>query len=167
MDFETVFRQYFKDVFYFVRSLAADETTAEEVTQETFFKALKAIDSFDGKNDIRAWLFTIARNTYYSQLRQQKNIADEPVRCETRLESEDFTLQFVDEERAFLIHRYLHDMKEPYKEVFNLRIFGELSFEQIGRIFGKSSGWARVTFYRAKKQIVEYMEVMDHENTPL
>lgn len=72
MDFETVFRLYFKDVFYFVRSLAADEATAEEVTQETFFKALKAIDSFDGKNDIRAWLFTIARNTYYSQLRQQK-----------------------------------------------------------------------------------------------
>lgn len=167
MDFETVFRLYFKDVFYFVRSLAADEATAEEVTQETFFKALKAIDSFDGKNDIRAWLFTIARNTYYSQLRQQKNIADEPVCCETRLEAEDFTLQFVNEERAFLIHRYLHDMKEPYKEVFNLRIFGELSFEQIGKIFSKSSGWARVTFYRAKKQIVDYMEVMENENTLL
>lgn len=167
MDFETVFRLYFKDVFYFVRSLAADEATAEEVTQETFFKALKAIDSFDGKNDIRAWLFTIARNTYYSQLRQQKNIADEPVCCETRLESEDFTLQFVNEERAFLIHRYLHDMKEPYKEVFNLRIFGELSFEQIGKIFSKSSGWARVTFYRAKKQIVDYMEVIENENTLL
>lgn len=58
-------------------------------------------------------------------------------------------------------------MKEPYKEVFNLRIFGELSFEQIGKIFSKSSGWARVTFYRAKKQIVDYMEVMENENTLL
>lgn len=167
MDFESVFRQYFKDVFLYIRSLAADETEAEEVTQETFYKALKAIDSFDGKNDIRAWLFTIARNTYYSRLRQQRKIADEPICCETRSESEDFTLKFVDAERAFLIHRYLHDMKEPYKEVFNLRIFGELSFEQIGKIFGKSSGWARVTYYRAKKQIIEYMEVVENEDAPL
>ena len=75
----------------------------------------------------------------------------------------DFTLQFVDEERALLIHRYLHEMKEPYKEVFNLRVFGELSFEKIGSIFGKSAGWARVTYYRAKQQIALYMEVMDDE----
>lgn len=162
MDFETVFTQYFRDVFLYVRSLAASEETAEEVTQETFFKALKAIEQFDGRKDIRAWLFTIARNTYYSYLRQQKHLADEPP-PETADSQQDFALQFVDEERALLIHRFLHEMKEPYKEVFNLRVFGELSFEKIGSIFGKSAGWARVTYYRAKKQIVEYMEVMENE----
>lgn len=79
----------------------------------------------------------------------------------------DFTEQFVDEESAFLIHRFLHSMEEPYKEVFNLRVFGELPFEKIGRIFGKSSGWARVTFYRAKKRILEYMEAMENEGDQL
>ena len=79
----------------------------------------------------------------------------------------DFTERFADEESAFQIHRFLHGMDEPYKEVFSLRVFGELPFKKIGAIFGKSSGWARVTFYRAKKQIIEYMEVMEHEEDKL
>ena len=67
----------------------------------------------------------------------------------------------------YLVHQFLHGVKEPYKEVFNLRVFGELSFEKIGRIFGKSTGWARVTYYRAKQQMIDYMEVIDNEDTPL
>lgn len=61
----------------------------------------------------------------------------------------------MNEEDAFAVHQFLHSMKEPYKEVFSLRTLGELSFDKIGRLFGKSAGWARVTFYRAKKQILE------------
>ena len=74
-----------------------------------------------------------------------------------------FAENLVDEEQAFLIHQFLHTMEEPYKEVFNLRVFGELSYEKIGMLFGKSSGWARVTFYRAKKKIEEYMEGQKYE----
>ena len=69
----------------------------------------------------------------------------------------------MDEERALEIHRFLHAMEEPYKEVFSLRTFGELSFEKIGQLFGKSDGWARVTYYRAKRKIVEYMEAIQDE----
>ncbi len=69
----------------------------------------------------------------------------------------------IDEERCFQIHQFLHDLPEPYKEVFNLRVFGELPFEKIGLIFHKSPGWARVTYHRARKQIIEYMEEMEHE----
>lgn len=162
MDIETIYNDYFRDVYLFLRSLSADAQTSEEITQETFARALAAIDSFDGRKDIRAWLFTIARNTYYSGLRKQKPMSDEPL-PEFASPQQDFTLQFVDEERALLIHRFLHEMKEPYKEVFNLRVFGELSFEKIGSIFGKSAGWARVTYYRAKQKIALYMEVMDDE----
>lgn len=162
MDIETIYNDYFRDVYLFLRSLSADAQTSEEITQETFARALAAIDSFDGRKDIRAWLFTIARNTYYSGLRKQKPMSDESP-PEFASPQQDFTLQFVDEERALLIHRFLHEMKEPYKEVFNLRVFGELSFEKIGSIFGKSAGWARVTYYRAKQQIAQYMEVMNDE----
>ena len=69
----------------------------------------------------------------------------------------------VNKESAFLIHRFLHTMKEPYKEVFNLRVFGELSFDKIGMIFAKSDSWARVTYYRAKKMIIEYMEEIEED----
>lgn len=70
MDFEQIYREYFKDVFLYVRSLTTQEGLAEEITQETFTKALKAIDSYDGKKDIRAWLFTIAKNSFYTHCRQ-------------------------------------------------------------------------------------------------
>ncbi|MED4476335.1 sigma factor-like helix-turn-helix DNA-binding protein, partial [Oceanobacillus caeni] len=69
----------------------------------------------------------------------------------------------MNEEDTFIVHQFLHSMNEPYKEVFSLRTFGELSYEKIGRLFGKSEGWARVTHYRARKQIIEYMEEMNYE----
>ena len=99
--------------------------------------------------------------------RRQSRYADEELSENEPDIQPDFTERFADEESAFQIHRFLHGMDEPYKEVFSLRVFGELPFEKIGAIFGKSSGWARVTFYRAKKQIIEYMEVTEHENGKL
>lgn len=163
MDFDRIYQDYFRDVFLYLRSLTAAADLAEELTQETFVKALSSLSRFDGSQDIRAWLFTIARNAYYSHCRRQKKYADHPPSEIIAEDSTGFTERLADEESAFLIHRFVHQMCEPYKEVFTLRIFGELPFEQIGRLFGKSAGWARVTFYRAKKQIQDYMEVMDDE----
>ena len=138
-------------------SLTKDEVSAEDLAQETFVKALASIDSFDGSKDIRAWLFTIAKNTFYSECRKRKWIADDELPEEIPSSEPDFLEVISDKERAVLIHKYLHDMKEPYKEVFHLRVFGELDFEVIGNIFGKSANWARVTFYRAKNEIKNYM----------
>ena len=160
MDFEEIYKTYFHNVYLFVCSLTPDRNLAEEVTQETFVKAMRALDRFDGEKDVLAWLFTIARNTYFTHCRRQKHISDEPVqeRCEdTILE------RMIDQEQAYLIHEYLHKMKEPYKEVFMLRVLGELPFDRIGRLFGKSDGWARVTYYRAKKEIMLYMEGLADE----
>lgn len=167
MDFEEIYQTYFRDVFLYLCSLSANKDIAEEMTQETFTKALKSIHTFDGTKDIRAWLFTIARNTYYTFCRRQKIYADDEISENVADVQIDLIDQFADEENAFFIHQFLHDMDEPYKEVFSLRIFGELPFEKIGRLFGKSSGWARVTFYRAKKQILEYMEAIQNEKNQL
>lgn len=162
MCFEDVYQTYFKDVFLYLRSISGNESIAEEITQETFVKALKAIDSFDGTKDIRAWLFTIAKNTYYTYCKRQKIYIKEDIANIPLVEPAVFTDKIIDEESSFLVHRFLHNMNEPYKEVFTLHIFGELSFEKIGLLFGKTPNWARVTFYRAKKKIIEYME--DIEN---
>jgi len=158
MDFEDIYREYFKEVYLFIKSLSHDESIAEEITQEAFFKALKSIDKFDGSKDIRAWLFTIAKNTYFSHYKTKKRQIELDVKDESSTGGVQFVKQMMNEEDAFNVHLFLHLMDEPYKEVFSLRTFGELPFEKIGRLFGKSAGWARVTFYRAKKQIIEYME---------
>ena len=162
MDFEEIYTMYFKDVYLYLRSLSVNEDTAEELTQEVFSKALKGIDTFDGSKDIRAWLFTIAKNAFFTHCKKQKRFADMEMAENVPDRRVQFTEQLEDEEQAFRIHQFLHLMKEPYKEVFSLRVFGELSFEKIALLFGKSSGWARVTYHRARKQIMEYMEELEH-----
>ena len=115
------------------------------------------------QKDIRAWLFTIARNTYFTYCKREKIY----VEWEPPTEQVDIQTEFIDnlinKEQVEKIHNFLKNMKDPYKIVFELRIHGELSFEKIGRIFGKSSGWARVTYYRAKMKILEYMEAENNE----
>lgn len=145
----------------FIKSLSHDESIAEEITQEAFFKALKSIEKFDGSKDIRAWLFTIAKNTYFSHYKRKKRQIDLDV-IEEPSTGVQIVKHLMNEEDAFTVHQFLHSMDEPYKEVFSLRTFGELPFEKVGRLFGKSSGWARVTFYRARKKIIEYMEELNH-----
>ncbi|MCR8852080.1 MULTISPECIES: RNA polymerase sigma factor [Lysinibacillus] len=157
-----MYREYFKEVYLFIRSLSHDESIAEEITQEVFFKVLKSIEKFDGSKDIRAWLYTIAKNTYFSHYKKKKRQIDSDVVEESNM-GVQIVKHLMNEEDAFTVHQFLHSMNEPYKEVFSLRTFGELPFEKIGHLFGKSAGWARVTYYRARKKIIEYMEEMGHE----
>lgn len=163
LELTEIYDRYFRDVFVFLCGLTADEHTAEEIAQETFVKAVEAIDSFDGTKDIRAWLFVIARNSYYSYCRKNKREYPLPEEESGISDGVSFTDAVEDEEQAFLIHAFIHEMSEPYKEVFMLRAMGELPFRKIGEIFGKSDTWARVTFYRAKARILEYMEGENHE----
>lgn len=163
MEFEEIYRNYFKDVYLYIRSISGDEHLAEDIAQECFMKALSAIDRYDGQKDIRAWLFTIAKNAYLSRCRKQKHLTGSEIPESFPDNEACFETKLEDEETVIRIHRFLHEMPEPYKEVFNLRVFGELSFEMIGVILGRSAGWARVTFYRAKKMILNYLEGRDHE----
>lgn len=152
-DIKIVYDKYFKDVYKFVLSLTLNESLAEEVTQETFFKAIKNIDKFDGRSTLYVWLCQIAKNTYFTHYQKSKRYfsIEEHV-----LEStECFEQVLLDRESAFEIHKVLHKLDEPYKEVFSLRVFGELSFQQIGLLFNKTESWARVTYHRAKLKIQE------------
>lgn len=167
MDFDSIYQSYFKDVYLYLRSLSADADIAEEIAQETFEKALKSINTFDGTKDIRAWLFTIARNAYYNECKRQKRFAGREPPAQIADPQPAIIERVFEKESAFQIHQFLHDMREPYKEVFTLRVFGELPFEKIAQLFGKSPGWARVVFYRAKTQIQDYMEELDNEQNQL
>ncbi len=155
---EELYNKYFHDVYLYLRSLSKNEELAEEITQETFFKAMKSVSSFKGDCDIRVWLCQIAKNTFLTNSkRNNRYTGDEPSDdlADSRVSIED---SLVDEQQTMVIHRILHEMGEPHKEVFTLRVFGELSFRQIGEIFGKTESWARVTFHRAKLKIIDELE---------
>lgn len=132
--------------------LTKNPDLAEELTQETFYKAYKNIDKFEGKSKMSVWLCQIAKNAYYSYLRKEQRIdysaVDEQMTSTINIEAE-----FINTQKSISLHKIIHTLDEPYKEVFNLRLFGELSFKHIGEILGKSESWARVTYYRAKEKI--------------
>ncbi len=153
-EFQEVYDLYFRDVYKYALSLSRDPDVAEEITQETFFKALKNIDSFRGQCRLYVWLCQIAKNTYLTQLQKQSRASPE-VEAPSGESLED---RLLTRESAFEIHKVLHRLPEPYKEVFSLRVFGELSFSQIGELFGKTESWARVTYHRARMKIKEELQ---------
>ena len=156
-EFEDTYNLYFKDVFLYIYSLSGDKHIAEDITSETFMKAIQSIDSFKGNCDIRVWLCQIAKNSYFSYLRKIKKFVDIEALPE-KADDKDVEQIISSSETSMKIHEALHNLGEPYKEVFSLRVFGELSFKQIAYLFGKSENWACVTYHRARKKIKERME---------
>ena len=155
--FEELYRAYFAEVYRYVFALCGHKETAEDVTAETFLKAMRQLNTFRGECDFKVWLFRIAKNTWYSMLRKDRRLTDqlpeEP--AETAPSPEETVLR---SDEAMELHRALHRLPEPYKEVFSLRTFGELSFRQIGALFGKTDHWACVTYHRAKEKIREALD---------
>lgn len=164
-EFEKIYRNYFNDVFLYIRRLSGNENIAEEITSETFYKAMRSIDSFRGDCDIRVWLCQIAKNCYYTYLKkagQIDNIEDvELLNISAQDETVEERLSRQDE--AMQIQKILHDVPAPYKEVFMWRVFAELSYKQIGQLFGKSENWACVTYHRARNMIRERLEGSKNE----
>ena len=156
VNFEEVYSKYYNSVYRYLITITKDINMAEEITQETFYKALKNIDKFNPDLKMLTWLCEIAKNTYYSYCKKHKKI------CEldkNMLDDEETIIEkVIDSEQNLEILKILHSLEEPYKEVFTLRIYGELSFKQIGEIFDKNENWARVTYYRSKLKIKENLK---------
>lgn len=136
--------------------MCRDVHLAEEITQETFFKALKSLDNFKFKCSIKAWLCQIAKNTYYSHLKKSKFVCDSEV-VDIKI-TEELDHNIINKESILKVQKEAEDLDEPYKEVFSLRTYGELSFSEIGQVFNRSESWARVTYHRAKTKIKKNME---------
>ncbi len=165
MELEQIYRAYFKSIYHYVWRLSGDEHIAEEIASETFFKAVNSIDSFRGGCTMRVWLCQIAKNTYYSYLKRNKRVSsvDEPDLQSIAAANAPIDEQLSEREDARQIRKILHDISEPYKEVFMWRVFGELSFKEIGELYGKSDNWACVTYHRAGKMIRRRLEENEDE----
>lgn len=157
-DFDEIYREHFTDVYKYLLTLCKNEAQAEEITQEAFVKAIKNIESFKGECSLFVWLCQIAKNTYFSAYKRERCFVSdaelEIAESETDLPEE----LLIRSDTVWQIHKILHELQEPYREVFSLRIFSELSFSQIADLFGKTESWARVTYHRAKLKIREELK---------
>lgn len=154
---EKLYEAFYMKVFSYVMTLAGDRNDAEEITQETFFRAISTDKSFRGDSDSYTWLCAIAKNIFIDEKRRVSRQDDE-LSEEFPDTNKGIEEKLTDRDASLRIHIILHKLEEPYKEVFQLRIFGELSFAEIGSIFGKTETWARVTYHRARLKIKERMD---------
>lgn len=153
---EKLFEENHAFIYKFLLKLCGNAELAEELTQETFFRAYMNIGSLKNREKAPVWLCSIAKNAYFAWLNEQKRLCplDDAIGLP---DSSDITEEYSRRELAEQAFRALDTLEEPYREVFMLNVFGEMSFAEISRLYGKSESWARVTFYRAKQKILERM----------
>lgn len=154
---DEIYEECFETVYKYLFCLTHNSDISEELTQETFYRAVKKIDTYNGKCKISVWLCQIAKHLWYNQCRKNKRIVD----TDETLDIEDpqnLEEQFIAGEEKVLLYKKMQNLDEKTREVMYLRITGELSFKEIGEILGKTENWARVTFYRGKSKLKEVDE---------
>ena len=152
---DQIYQQYAQRVYKFLMSLTGDEDVAEEVLQETFYQAIKNIHKYDGSCKITTWLCAISKNQLLIYRRKNPITEEYDNDSQQTPSTEDQVIQSI--QKADLL-KLIHTFNEPFREILYLRIFGELSFREIGEIFGKTENWARVTFYRSKEKLRKGIE---------
>ena len=151
---DEIYEECFETVYKYLFCLTHNSDISEELTQETFYRAVKKIDTYNGKCKISVWLCQIAKHLWYNQCRKNKRIVntDETFDIEDPQNLEE---QFIAGEEKVSLYKKMQNLDEKTREVMYLRITGELSFKEIGEILGKKENWARVTFYRGKSKLKE------------
>ena len=151
---DEVYREYAGYVYHYLCALTGSEDLAEELTQETFYQAVKNADKFDGRSTVATWLCGIAKNQLKVWRRKNPPTAELTESAVTGYAPSAQHTAEENESRAAL-YRRLHALAEPYREVLYLRLFAGLPYKEIGCIFGKTENWVRVTFYRGKEKLKE------------
>lgn len=144
-------------LYRYALSLTRNESEAEDITQDAFLRAMNAKAGFSGDSSLYTWLCSIAKNLWLDRMRKQnRNVGAEPLDYIPD-SAPSIEERAADRDSAMQIMRALHTLDEPYKEVFSIRVFGQLGFKDIAELFGRTESWARVTYHRAKTKIIEIM----------
>ncbi len=154
-DMGQIYEQYFEIVNKYLFCLTHNNDISEELTQETFYKAVKKIDTYKGECKMSVWLCQIAKNLWYDQCKKNKkviSIGEELLEIQSNDTIEE---KVISNDEKISLYRKMQKLDEKTREVIYLRITGELSFKEIGVILNQTENWARVTFYRGKNQLKE------------
>lgn len=154
-DTEELYREFSTQVYKFVFSLCHNHLLAEEITQETFYRAIKSIHRYDGSCKVYVWLCQIAKHVWYQELDKQQKRPSDTLLDPSLTDSNSTESQFILAQDKMDLFKKLHLLDPNTKEVLYLRLTGEFSFREIGEILGRDETWARVTFYRGKQKLMK------------
>lgn len=156
-DMEFIYQNHAQSVYRYLLALTRDQDLAEELTEETFYRAVYSLHTYNGSCKISVWLCQIAKHAWYQELEKRKKYPSEqlpPALASPSLSPEEATLL---QSNKMDLYKAIHQLSEPMREIVHMRLSGEFSFAEIGEILGKSENWARVTFYRAKQKLMEVL----------
>lgn len=151
---EKIYNEYYPIVYKYLCCITHNPDISEELTQETFYKMMKHIDSFKGNCKLSSWLCEIAKNLWYDELRKKKRKSVMTENFEGK-STENMEENLIRKEEISMVYRKINDLDNETKRVMYLRINADMSFKEIGQVLGKTETWARVTFYRGKKKVKE------------
>lgn len=157
--FEDVYKEYEKPVYRFLLSLTGDEDEAEELLQETFYRALVNIDRFEGRSSLYTWLCCIGKNAWMRECKRKKRYCGDISELDVPDSDGDPLKKLIQKDEYDKVRRAVYKLREPYRETFILHTFGGLKLCEIAERFGKSESWARVTYYRARQEIAKELEI--------
>lgn len=154
-DMDAAYREYAVMVYKFLLSLCYEEELAEELTQETFYQAVRSVDRYDGSCKVSTWLCQIAKHLWYREMERRKRKGTSELTADMESLEKPVEEQLTLKEEKMELFRKVHVLDEISKEIVLLRVTGAFSFKEIAELFGKNENWARVTYYRAKQKILE------------
>lgn len=154
--FEQIYRSLFRDIYLYLLKLTHDENLAEELTAETFFRALHHLDSFRGDSNIKSYLIQIGKNAFFDYLREQKKFSNEEIGELVSKEQVDDLI--IEEETRNLLHWAITQLPTTDQNIIIWRSFDGLSFEKIGEFYQRTANWACVRYHRAKKKLKEILD---------
>lgn len=163
MNLEELYQEHAKRIYHYIYAKCQDPELAQDIVQTTFLKVISKIDTFQGQCKLSSWLCQIAKNEYLNHCRKYDRQSSLDAFIEEKGEGilsdrREILDGIIQRDQANEVKRAIGMLQEPYKEVLRMRLYGECSFEEIGEIFGKSSTWARVTYYRAKEKVLMDVE---------
>ena len=154
-DMDAVYREYAVVVYKFLLSLCYEEELAEELTQETFYQAVRSVDRYDGSCKVSTWLCQIAKHLWYREIERRKRKGTSELTADMESLEKPVEEQLTLKEEKMELFRKVHVLDEISKKIVLLRVTGAFSFKEIAELFGKNENWARVTYYRAKQKILK------------
>ncbi|MBU9712547.1 RNA polymerase sigma factor [Evansella tamaricis] len=161
MKLEELYKEIQPSIYAFFYVKTMNKEIAEDMTQEVFYQAIKNYNTYSGKSTLKTWTFSIAKNILLKHFRTNKYKGDLATKLQNEMllqTTESLETQIIQKEKRLHLIHLINKLDEVTKEIVTLRIYGELSFHEIGQLIGKSENYSRITFHRAKLKLQKELE---------
>ncbi len=161
--FNRLVERYWDRLYRWLYRMTRDRHTAEDLTQETFLKALGAVQSFRPGSNFRAWVFRIGHNNFVNQKRSERRTKHQLPEDAAAPDVGGVEITTENREALEVIHQAVADLPDDFRSALLLRVEEGLSFREVAKILGTTEETARWRVFKARQKL---MKVLSPELLP-